>query len=293
MSEALAPDPSPEPSALVAAVGDGPSRRLRRFLTNPFGLTALAVLALLYLGAFFGPVFYHLSATATNPIASLLPPGPGHPLGTDDLGRDELSRLMAGGQVSLVIGVVAMAVSVVVGTAVGLVAGYFRGGVEMVLMRLVDAWLAIPALILILVEVTTFGNAPAVIILVIGFTYWPQVARIMHGETLSLRQREYVEASRAMGSTRGRVMVRHILPHLVPSAIVSGSLAVAWSILTESALSYLGLGIQPPLASWGNMLQNAQSYVYLDPRLAILPGLCIVLTVLAFNVLGNALRDVL
>jgi peptide/nickel transport system permease protein len=132
-----------------------------------------------------------------------------------------------------------------------------------------------------------------VIILVIGLTYWPQVARIIHGETLSLREREYVEASRAVGASHGRVMLRHILPHLVPSMVVTGSLTVAWSILTESALSYLGLGIQPPLSSWGNMLQNAQSYVYLDPTLAILPGLCILVTVLAFNVLGNALRDIL
>jgi len=293
MSRASVTPPATELDVAVATPEGSGNRRLRQFLRNPIGVVAVAVLVILYLSAFFAPLIYHVSPTATNPIGSLLPPGPGHPLGTDDLGRDELARIIAGGQLSLVVGVVAMAVSVLVGTLVGLLAGYFRGGVEMVLMRIVDAWLAVPALVLILVEVTTFGDSPAVIILVIGFTYWPQVARIMHGETLSLRQREYVEASRALGSPQWRVMLRHILPHLVPSAIVSGSLAVAWSILTESALSYLGLGIQPPLASWGNMLQNAQSYVYLDPMLAILPGLFIVLTVLAFNVLGNALRDVL
>ncbi len=279
--------------AMEAAAWSPARRRLRRFLQNPAGVAALAILVLLYIGAFAAPLVYRVSPLAANPLVSLAGIGPGHPLGTDELGRDELARLIAGGQISLVVGVVAMAVSVTVGTLVGMLAGFFQGAVETVLMRLVDAWLAVPALILILVEVTTFGNAPAVIIAVIGFTYWPQVARIMHAETLSLKRREYVDASRALGSSPSRLMLRHILPHLVPSMVVSGSLAIAWSILTESALSFLGLGIQPPLASWGNMLQNAQSYVYLDPLLAILPGVLIVITVLAFNVLGNAVRDLL
>jgi peptide/nickel transport system permease protein len=294
MSEA-APGPAGVPAeALVVAERATPGRRrLRRFVSQPTGLIALGVLLALYVGAFAAPLVYRVSPVATNPLDALLGMGPGHPLGTDELGRDELARLIGGGQISLVIGVVAMAVTVLLGTLVGMVAAFYQGSIEMVLMRLVDAWLAVPALILILVEVTTFGNSPAVIIVVIGLTYWPQVARIIHGETLSLKRREYVEASRAMGAGSFRLMVGHILPHLVPSMVVSGTLAVAWSILTESALSFLGLGIQPPLASWGAMLQDAQSYVYLDPLLAIAPGVLIVITVLAFNVLGNALRDVL
>jgi peptide/nickel transport system permease protein len=284
-----------EAVAAAAASEPVPERRSRlgRLRKSVPGMLALGVLVALYLAAFLLPLVYRVSPTATNPLQSLLGPGPGHPLGTDDLGRDELARLISGGQISLVVGVVAMAVSLVVGTAVGLAAGYLRGAAEMVLMRVVDAWLAIPALVLILVEVTAFGNSPAVIVGVIGLTYWPQVARVIHSEALRLSQREFVEASRAVGAGHLRVMLRHILPHLVPSMLVTATLTVAWSILTESALSFLGLGIQPPLASWGNMLQGAQSYVYLDPSLAIFPGLCILVTVLAFNILGNALRDVL
>ncbi|MGH2389345.1 MAG: ABC transporter permease, partial [Chloroflexota bacterium] len=175
--------------------------------------------------------------------------------------------------------------------AVGLLAGFVRGATEMVLMRVVDAAMAIPAFFLILIEVTVFGNSAQVIVAVIGFTYWSQVARIMHGQAMALREREFVEASMALGASRLRIMLRHILPHLYPSMLVMASLAVAWAILTESALSFLGLGIQPPNASWGSLLQNAQTYVFLDPLLAIIPGIFIALTVLTCNVLGDVLRD--
>jgi peptide/nickel transport system permease protein len=158
-------------------------------------------------------------------------------------------------------------------------------------MRVVDAAMAIPAFFLILIEVTVFGNSAQVIIAVIGFTYWSQVARIMHGQALALREREFVEASTALGASRLRIMLRHILPHLYPSMLVMASLAVAWAILTESALSFLGLGIQPPNASWGSLLQNAQTYIFLDPLLAIIPGFFIALTVLMCNILGDVLRD--
>lgn len=284
------------PLVSVDDLADAPIARARRwriFIGKRAGVVAVGVLLVLYILAFLAPLVYQVSPTDTNPLSTNLPPGPGHLLGTDELGRDEVARLLAGGRLSLTLGIFAVVIAVGVGTAVGLVAGFYRGIVEMALMRLVDAAMAIPAFFLVLIEVTVFGNSPPVLIAIIGLTYWSQVARLMHSQTIALREREFVEASVAIGVPRVQIMVRHILPHLVPSMIVMGSLAVAWAILTESALSFLGLGIQPPDASWGSLLQNAQSYVFLDPALAIFPGACIAVTVLAFNTLGDNLRDVL
>ena len=265
---------------------------IRRWLVrHPSGGVAAGLLLVLYLVVFLGPLAYRVSPVTTNPVASLLPPSAGHLLGTDPLGRDVLARLLAGGQVSLIVGVLAMGVSVIIGILVGATAGYFRGVPEMVLMRIVDAALAIPALILIMVEVTSFGNSPPVIILVIGLVNWPAMARVAYGEVLSIRERTFIEAAHALGSPRWWLLRRHIVPQLVPSILSMATLTIAWSILLESALSFLGLGIQPPLASWGGMLQNAQSYVFVDPVLAVFPGLMIFLTVMAFNTVGNSLRD--
>jgi peptide/nickel transport system permease protein len=258
---------------------------------HPGGVAAASVLVLIYCVVFLGPLVYRVSPIATHPLETLLPPGPGHPLGTDDLGRDILARILAGGRVSLIVGVMAMVVSIVVGVVVGSVAGYYRGIIEMGLMRIVDAALAIPALILIMVEVTSFGNSPPVIILVIGLVNWPAMARVAYGEVLSIRERTFIEAAHALGGKRFWILRRHIVPQLLPSVLSMATLTIAWSILLESALSFLGFGIQPPLASWGSMLQNAQTYVFVDPSLAIFPGLMILMTVLSFNALGNSLRD--
>jgi peptide/nickel transport system permease protein len=287
-----------EPQAEIAAEEDLAEfvrpwrRRLQLFLRHKPGVVALVLVVLLYLFAFAGPLFYRVDPTATDPLSTTLPPGGGHLLGTDELGRDELARLMSGGQVSLTLGLISVLIAVSVGTLVGLVAGYLRGWVEMLLMRVVDAAMAVPAFFLVLVEITVFGNAAPVIIAVIGFTFWSQIARIMYAETVGLRERDFLQASLALGVSRFSIMRRHLLPHLVPSMVVLGSLAVAWAILTESALSFLGLGIQPPAASWGSLLQNAQTYVFLDTALAIIPGIFISITVLAFNTLGDSLRDV-
>lgn len=278
----------------TAAAGPvGLRRRWLLFTGRPAGLVALGVLAALYIIAFLGPLVYRVSPTATDALATTLAPTWHHPLGTDELGRDELARILSGGRLSLTLGLFAVFIALGLGTTIGLLAGFLRGIVEMILMRLVDAAMAIPYFFLVLIEVTVFGNAAPVLIVVIGFTFWSQIARIMHSETIGLREREFIEASRALGVSQGRIMVRHILPHLVPSMVVMGTLAVAWAILTESALSFLGLGIQPPDASWGSLLQNAQTYVFLDPGLAVFPGIFIAVTVLAFNVLGDNLRDVL
>lgn len=268
-------------------------RRWSLFIARRSGVVALLVLLVLYLVAFLGPLVYRVSPTDLNPLVTNLSPSLSHPLGTDELGRDELARILSGGRLSLTLGLFSVIIAVTLGTSIGLVAGFYRGAVEVVLMRVVDAAMAIPYFFLVLIEITVFGNSAPVLIVVIGFTFWSQIARIMQSETIALREREFVDASTALGVSRTRIMFRHILPHLFPSMVVMGTLAVAWAILTESALSFLGLGIQPPAASWGSVLQNAQSYIFLDPGLAVFPGLFIACTVLAFNVLGDSLRDVL
>ncbi len=268
-------------------------RMWRRVRRHPLGLAAFAVLLLLYLATFVGPLFYTLSPEATDPLNVLAPPSTLHPLGTDELGRDIASRLLSGGRISLSVGLLAMAVGLTLGLIVGGTAGYFRGRVEGVLMRLVDVFMAIPSFFLLLVIVTVFGSHPLTIIVTVGLGFWAQMARIVFAEFAAYRGRDYVEAMHALGASHLRIMVRHILPQVVPQAIVLATLGVGWAILSEAALSYIGLGIQPPLASWGNMLQNAQAYLYINPMLAVYPGLCIAVAVLAFNLSGNALRDML
>lgn len=281
-----------------AAPRDGAVRRRggrtwRRIRREPLGLVAFAILVLLVLSVVVGPWLWPYSPTRTAPLTTLEPPSAQHWLGTDELGRDVFARILHGGRVSLSVGLFAMLVGLTIGTLVGGTAGYFRGRVEAVLMRLVDVFMAIPAFFLILVIVTSFGNHPVTVVVTVGLGFWAQMARVVHAEFSRFSRHDFVEASHALGGSHLRIMVRHILPQVMPQATVLATLGVGWAILTEAALSYLGLGIQPPLASWGNMLQNAQAYLWLQPTLAIWPGLFIALTVLAFNLLGNALRDVL
>jgi len=268
------------------------ARLWRRVGRQPLGLAALLVLVLLALAVTLGPLLYPQQPNRTDARNILKAPSVEHVLGTDELGRDVLARILAGGRVSLSVGLLAMVVGLTIGTVAGGLAGYFRGRVEVVIMRLVDVFMAIPNFFLILVVVTAFGNHPVMVIVTVGIGFWAQMARVVHAEFVKVRGYEFVEAARALGATHPRTMLKHVLPQVAPQAIVLASLGVGWAILTEAGLSYLGLGIQPPLASWGNMLQNAQSYLWLKPVLAIYPGLFIAVTVLAFNLLGNALRDV-
>lgn len=277
----------------VVAAKARQGRVWRKLRGHPLGLLAFVVLLLLYLTAFIGPFFYPLSPEATDPLNVLARPSALHPLGTDELGRDIASRLLAGGRISLSVGLLAMIVGLTLGLVVGGAAGYFRGRVEGVLMRLVDVFMAIPSFFLLLVIVTVFGSHPLTIIVTVGLGFWAQMARIVFAEFTAYRGRDFIEAMHALGASHLRIMVRHILPQVVPQAIVLATLGVGWAILSEAALSYIGLGIQPPLASWGNMLQNAQAYLYINPMLAVYPGLCIAVAVLAFNLSGNALRDIL
>jgi len=264
--------------------------RLRR---NPAGIIGLILIILLAFASIAGPYFYTQSPQRNNALAIMQEPSAEHWLGTDELGRDVLARILAGGRISLSVGVLSMLIGLFVGTAAGALAGYFGGFIETIVMRLVDVFMAIPNFFLILAIVTAFGSSPTVVILTVALGFWSQMARVVHAEFNKYRHREFVEASQALGARDPRVIIRHILPQVLPQMIVLGTLGIGWAILTEASLSYLGLGIQPPLASWGNMLQNAQAYLWSKPILAIWPGLFIALTVLAFNMFGNALRDLL
>lgn len=266
---------------------------LRRLSHHPLPFASLVLLLVLHAAVFVGPRVWTNSPQATDPIDALLDPSVKHPFGTDELGRDELARLLQGGQVSLVVGFSAMLTSVILGLLVGAAAGFYSGVAGAVLMRVTDAMLAIPSLFLILAAVTVLGANPLTLVVVIGATSWMQVARVIFGETLRWKVSEFVQAAQAVGGGNAYVLARHILPQMVGSVVVSATLGVGFAILTESAISYLGLGIQPPTASWGNMLQNAQQYVFTSPALAVYPGALVTVVVLAYNFLGDGLRDAL
>jgi peptide/nickel transport system permease protein len=233
----------------------------------------------------------HYTYTAQDLTHLFRPPGPLHLLGTDELGRDTLTRLAYGAQVSLTVGFLTAGLSLVVGSAIGVVAGYFGGWLDNLSMRFVDVLLSIPSIFLfILLSVLLRPNA-VTLSFIIAFVGWGNVSRLVRAEALSLRSREFVLATRSVGATARRLILRHLLPNALPVMIVAASLAVGQIILAEAALSFLGLGIQPPTPSWGNMLSNAQQYFYHSAWLVIFPGVMIFLTVLAANLFGNAVRD--
>ncbi|SDO17146.1 peptide/nickel transport system permease protein [Paenibacillus sp. yr247] len=257
------------------------------------GKIALIYLLLLHLFIVFAPMLLSHSPTDVDPLSVTEPASAAHVLGTDELGRDELARIVSGGQITLLVGLAAMALAVFLGGLLGSVAGFFGGATEYVIMRIVDMMLSIPSFFLILIEITSFGNKPPVVIMAVGLTYWPQMARIVHSEVLKWRNSSLVEAETTLGAGPWRILFRHVIPQTFSSIIVLATLGIGWAILAESGLSYLGLGIQPPLASWGNMLQHSQNYIWTSPVLAIYPGVLILLTVLGYSLLGESLRDVL
>jgi peptide/nickel transport system permease protein len=214
-----------------------------------------------------------------------------YPLGTDDLGRDTLSRLLYGGQVSLIVGIVAMLTTVVTGTLVGLAAGYYGGIVDNLLMRFVDTLLCFPQVFLLLVIAAFVPPTILSISLIIGLTSWMEVARIVRAQVSTIKEMDFVHASRGYGASNWRIMIVELMPNIMAPVLVAATLKVATAVLMESYISFLGYGVQPPMASWGNMLTNAQGYFDTVPFLAILPGVLITLTVMSFNVFGDGLRD--
>ena len=221
------------------------------------------------------------------------PPSSTYLFGTDLVGRDLFSRILYGAQTSLIIGVVANGLALLIGTLVGLVAGFFRGWVGSVLMRFTDLMMAFPALLLAICLAAIFKPSLWIVALVIALVNWVQTARVIYTETTALSQREFIAAERTLGAGTGRILFRHILPHLVPTIIVWGTLGISTTVLLEATLSFLGVGVQPPTPSWGNIIFENQTYFQAAPWLVFIPGAAIILLALAFNLVGDALRDVL
>ena len=224
------------------------------------------------------------------PLA-LLPPSSTHWLGTDQLGRDVLSRLMFGARISLTVGVIAVTIAIVIGSFIGAIAGWYGGWIDAVLMRLVDTMLSIPTIFLLLAIIALAGPSVALIMVVIGVTSWMGVARLVRAEVLSLKEREFVLASRVLGASAWRLITTHLLPNAAAPVLVSATLGVGGAILTESSLSFLGLGVQPPTPSWGSMLNEGRMALGVAWWLTACPGLCIFATVLAFNIIGEGIRE--
>tara|TARA_Y100000588_G_C14212680_1_gene907375 strand:- start:989 stop:1891 length:903 start_codon:yes stop_codon:yes gene_type:complete len=286
------------------------SRMVRRFLRHRLAvgsLLTLLLLGLLSLGAPLVESVLGLDGERTDLFQRNQPPSLEHPLGTDEIGRDLLARLLQGGRVSLAVALVAALASALIGTAIGIVAGYYGGRFDALLMRFTDGVISLPLLplliILAAIDLSKLGLPLRVtqseelslyrIILIISLVGWTTVARLVRAETLTLKQGEFVRAAVAQGATGGRIMRVHILPNAISPIIVATTLSVGNIILFESVLSFLGLGIQPPVASWGNMLTNAQDLIWSAPQLAIWPGLLIFVTVIAFNFMGDGLQDAL
>ena len=281
-----------------------------RFLEHRMALASAAVLAVLSLAAAGAPLIAAWLALDPNEVdllARYAPPSAAHPLGTDELGRDVALRLLYGGRVSLLVGLSTALIAAVIGAVIGLAAGYYGGWPDALLMRLTDTVIALPLLPLLIVLAAAdleklgvpaeLAAAPEAgvwrIVVIVALVGWTTVARLVRGAALSLRERDFVLAAKSQGASGARVMFRHILPNAVSPIVVATTLSVGNIVLLESVLSFLGLGIQPPVASWGNMLTNAQETIYEAPLLAVWPGLAIFTTVIAFNFLGDGLQDAL
>jgi peptide/nickel transport system permease protein len=290
----------PLPDIPLAAAPRAPRARsvLARLLRQPLALFGLAVIGLVVLVAAAAP-FIAPYDPAEQLFEGLtlegapLPPSAAFLFGTDLLGRDLLSRLVYGARTSLVIGVVANGIAVAIGALVGVTAGFFRGWIGAVLMRFTDLMMAFPALLLAIVLAALFRPSLWIVALVIALVNWVQVARIVYTETTSLAERDFIRAERALGAGGARILFRHILPHLVPTLIVWGTLGISTTVLLEATLSFLGIGVQPPTPSWGNIIFENQTYFASAPWLVFIPGAAIILLALAFNLVGDALRELL
>ncbi len=262
-------------------------------LLNRYGLLYLGLffVGLMSLAAICAPLLTPYDPIALDVDAIYQGPSYDHPLGTDALGRDVFTRMLFGARVSLWVGFVAVGLSVSIGLALGLTAGYFGGLVDEFLMRLVDIMLCFPSFFLILAVIAILEPSLTNIMVVIGLTSWMGVARLVRAEALSLRQRDFIQAARLAGASSFRILIIHVLPNALAPVLVAATLGVAGAILTESALSFLGLGVQPPIPSWGNMLMEGKDTLEIAPWLSIFPGLAILFTVLGYNLLGESLRD--
>ncbi|MBA2454846.1 MAG: ABC transporter permease [Chloroflexia bacterium] len=269
------------------------SRSWKRFLRFKPGVVALIFLAFMSIVAIVPMAFEPQSFTATNPSMRGEGPSAQHLLGQDQLGRDILSRLIRGTRYAFIVAFAATAISLAIGVPVGAAAGYFGGWVDTILSRIVDTLMAFPTLVLLITLAAVLGPSIQTTVVVIGATVWSTYARVVRADVLSIRERDFVMAARAIGANDRRIISRHVLPNVLGPVIVIASLSVGGIIILEAALSFLGLGITPPTPSWGGMLSDGRSLMRVYPHLAIVPGVAIFITVLAFNLVGDGLRDAL
>jgi peptide/nickel transport system permease protein len=297
------------PATVAETAMRRPSRSLwsdawRQFRRHRLAMFGVVVLALLLIGTLFGPLLYRVPSDTIDYSAGLLGPSLQHPFGTDDLGRDLLARAMLGGRVSMAVGVVAVLIAITLGTLLGAVAGFFGGRTDSILMRVTDLFLALPVLPFLLMVTYLFRDplkkvlGPEVgifllIVGVIGALTWMPLARLVRASFLSIKQKEFIEAARCIGANPWRLMMTHILPNTLSVVMVAATVGVGAAIITESALSFLGVGFPPDMPTWGRLLYDAQNFLDLAPHWAIFPGLLIFLTVLSINYIGDGLRDAL
>ncbi|MFP4624645.1 MAG: ABC transporter permease [Gemmatimonadota bacterium] len=268
------------------------ARHLRR---NRLALVGLFTVVALYLVAVLAPLVAPHDPIAHRDLTTMayLPPGPGHWMGTDQFGRDMLSRIIYGARISLAIGFIAVAIAIVLGSLLGAVAGYIGGKTDAAIMRFTDMVMAFPRLVLLIMIIALFEPSLTLIILVLGLTQWPGTARLVRGEVLSLREQEFVQAARALGFGRSRIILRHLIPNVLAPVIVAATLGIGNTIVLEAGLSFLGMGVQPPTPSWGTLVADGRQNLIGAWWVATFPGLAIVATVLAFNLVGDGLRDAL
>jgi peptide/nickel transport system permease protein len=280
------------PAATIEApaVRAGIAGRLR---ADPTAYAALVLLTVIIVAAVAAPFLSPHSADAIDPAKRLLAPSPIHPFGTDDMGRDLFVRVMQGGRVSVAVGLITMVFAVLVGLAGGAVAGYLGGIADLLVMRLADLMLSIPVFLIVLLVSSLVSPGVLLLCVIIGAVQWMEVARVVRSVIVSSRKLEFVEAARALGASHTRIVARHLLPHTSAPVFVAGTLALAQAIMIESTLSFLGFGLQPPSASWGSLLNDAQGYLAVAPWIAVFPGLMIFATVLCCYVIGAFLKSAL
>lgn len=282
-----------EPSASIGEADTFKDQIKRMARQNKLAVISAVVILLFVLGAVFAPVLTPYEFDQQDILNRLAPPSAEHLLGTDELGRDVLTRLLYGSRVSLLVGLVPTVISMLAGAVLGITAGYLGGKTDMIIMRLADIMLAFPSMLLAMVIMYTLGDGLMNIFLALALVSWASVARIVRSETLKLKESVFVEAARSMGVSRIRIMIRHIFPNCMPSLIVLFTLNIPSAILSESSLSFLGIGIKYPQASWGLMVNLGRQFLYTKPWLSLAPSFAIMAVVLAFNFLGDGLRDVL
>jgi len=269
------------------------SRTLHYLMKNKLAVAGGALVLLVFVLSIFAPLVAPYNPSAIDIKSILIGPSCSHPLGTDDLGRDVLSRMLWGGRISLEVGFVAVGLATLIGVILGALAGFYGGVVDSVIMRAVDIMLSIPTIFLVLAVIAILEPSIINIMIVIGLTSWMEPARLIRAEFISLKEREFVLAARAIGATDNRIMLKHVLPNGLSPILVSATMGIGGAILVESALSFLGLGVQPPTPSWGSLLSSGKDNIEIAWWLSAFPGLAILITVLGYNLLGEGIRDAL